>query len=271
MRIFRLLIAYDGTGLVGWQRQPDGVSVQGLLEDALAPLHTERPVANAAGRTDAGVHATGQVVSVGLDSPLDASAVLRAANARLPPHVRVIDAAEAPAGFHARFDARAKTYEYRIVSRPVCDPFLHRFAWHVPMALDVDLMSEAAACLEGTHDFRCFQSAGSDVRTTVREVFESTVRVVSGSMAAPLVPVVGAGAAPVILYRITGSGFLRHMVRAIAGTLVEIGRHAAAPSLIPSLLAGEDRAAAGPTAPAHALCLTHVSYERGPEPVATHR
>lgn len=271
MRTFKLLVAYDGTDLVGWQRQPEGVSVQGLLEDALAPFQEGPVTVIGAGRTDAGVHAAGQVASVGLTSAVGAGELQRALNARLPAAVRVLCAEEAPAPFHARFDARAKTYEYRILNGSLSSPFVHRYVWHAPWPLDVERMREAARAIEGTHDFACFQSTGSGVRTTVRRVFESRLAVAPAPPAAAPIPDATAEGTRVIVYRITGSGFLRHMVRAVVGTLVDVGRGAAASSIVPRLLAGEPRSAAGPTAPAQGLCLVAVSYAEPPEPVAAHR
>lgn len=271
MRTIKLLVAYDGTDLVGWQRQPAGVSVQGLLEEAVAPFQNGPVSVIGAGRTDAGVHAAGQVASVQLASAAGVEDLRRSLNARLPPAVRVLGAGEAPASFHARFDARTKTYEYRILNGAVIGPFVHRYAWHVPWPLDLDRMAAAARAIEGTHDFACFQSTGSGVQTSVRQMYESRVTAVSGLPAFTPIPDATADGSRLIVYRVRGSGFLRHMVRAIVGTLVDIGRGSVDPSIVPRLLAGEPRSAAGPTAPAHGLCLASVSYDPPPELVAAHR
>jgi tRNA pseudouridine38-40 synthase len=302
LRTFRLLIAYDGTGLAGWQRQPRGVSVQGLLEDALAPIAGGAVTVNGAGRTDAGVHATGQVASVTLDTRLDAPTLRRALNAVLPPAVRVLDAMVAAHDFHARFGALSKTYQYRILLGSVASPFACRYAWHLPHAVDTGRMADAATRLEGTHDFAAFQSTGSDVTTTVRTVIRSRIEAASLSQSwqeetgCPLPAVVVPGGTQIV-YTITGSGFLRHMVRAIVGTLVEIGRgrmpvdmlawlldpaHAAAPHVaqgfspakqhrtdVAAGFSPASRGDAGPTAPARGLCLVAVAY--APAPVAAHR
>jgi tRNA pseudouridine38-40 synthase len=252
MRTLKLLLAYDGTDYVGWQRQPDGVSVQGLLEAALEPLAQGAVAVVGAGRTDAGVHATGQVAGVRMHSALSAPDLRRALNARLPPDVRV---------FHARFDARSKTYEYRIVQGPVASPFSQRYAWHLSGELDHARMAEAAALLEGEHDFSCFQSAGGNVRTSIRRVSRSVWIVQPDRSVLPFVPEPSLEGGVLLAYRITGSGFLRHMVRAIVGTLVEVGRGVREPADVAALLAGTRRAAAGPTAPAHGLCLTGVEYD----------
>jgi tRNA pseudouridine38-40 synthase len=248
MPAFTITLAYDGTGFVGWQRQASGVSIQGLLEEALRELDG-RPVAAAgAGRTDAGVHARGQVASFSLERQADASTVVRALNARLPPEVRVLSAAEAPADFHARFGARSKTYHYRIWNGDVVSPFERRYVWHVPGALDVDAMRDAARRIEGAHDFAAFQAAGSDAPTTERLVLSSRISIRDPRSA-------------ILVYEITGTGFLRHMVRAIAGSLVDVGRGRFPPSWIDEVIASRDRATAGRTAPAHGLFLMSVQYD----------
>ena len=246
-RTFKLTIAYDGTDFIGWQRQATGTSIQGLLEDALSALDG-RPVAvTGAGRTDAGVHARGQVATATLDRDIDAASVVRAVNIRLPQTVRILDASLTPEGFHARFDARLKTYRYRIWNADVMSPFERSFAWHVPMTLDVAAMNDAAGVLCGRHDFAAFQGTGSDTQTTVRTVVQSSVERAPG--------------APLVVYDAAGEGFLRHMVRNVVGTLVEIGRGRYPPVWIGEVLASLDRTAAGPTAPAHGLFLMGVSYE----------
>jgi len=250
---FKLTIAYDGTGLVGWQRQPSGTSVQGLLEEALAALDGRPVTVTGAGRTDAGVHALGQVASISLERTIDARSVLRAVNARLPPLVRVLDAVEVPAAFHARFDARAKTYRYRIWNSEVLIPFERPYAWHVPVRLDVPAMAAAAGRLAGRHDFAAFQAVGSDPLTTERTLFESTVRAVSSN--------VGGASPGLIVYEVRGDGFLRHMVRGIVGTLVEIGRGRQREEWIDEVLRGRDRSRAGRTAPPEGLFLVGVEYE----------
>ena len=180
MRFFRLTIAYDGAGLVGWQRQASGTSVQGLLEAAAGELVGHDVAVTGAGRTDAGVHALGQVASLSLDRDIDAATLVRALNFKLPPQVRVVDAVEVDASFHARFDARGKSYRYHVWNGAVVPPTHRGFVWHVPLPeLDVDAMNRAAHALEGTHDFAAFQSLGTDLSTTERMVFSSAVRTVS--------------------------------------------------------------------------------------------
>lgn len=246
MRTLKLTLAYDGTPFVGWQRQAQGGSVQGLLEAILAQLEGSPVDVHGAGRTDAGVHALGQVASVRFASSRDAPTVMRALNARLPPEVRVVHADEVPEGFHARFSSRSKTYRYVIRNAAVVSPFEHRYVWHIPEPLDVDAMQIAAPMLVGTHDFAAFRSAGSDPRTTVRTISRSELLATDASL---------------LSYEIAGDGFLRHMVRAIAGTLVEIGRGWRSPTSIAELLDGGTRAAAGATAPPHGLFLVRVDYD----------
>jgi tRNA pseudouridine38-40 synthase len=249
-RTFKLTLAYDGTGLVGWQRQPEGISVQGLLEDALTRLTATAGVSvTGAGRTDAGVHARGQVASVTLATRLGPADLQRGANALLPPAVRVLAVELADGTFHARFAAKARRYDYHVVNGPVISPFDVRYAWHVPFPLDVAAMRAALPVLEGRHDFAAFQSAGSDVDGTVRTLHE--VRLDEE-------PIDG-GSRRLVL-GLTGDGFLRHMVRAIAGTLVEIGRGRWPAVRLAAVLASGDRAQAGPTAPAQGLFLVFVRY-----------
>jgi tRNA pseudouridine38-40 synthase len=244
-RNLKITLAYDGTRFVGWQRQASGESIQGLLEDALAPLEGRVVTAHGAGRTDAGVHALAQVASVRVTFPHDTATVMRALNATLPPEIRVSGVEDAGPDFHARFDARAKCYRYQIANVPVPSPFTRAYAWHVPGPLDRAAMATAAAALVGTHDFAAFQSSGTDVQTTVRTLTRSGWLDDSG----------------LLVYEVVGDGFLRHMVRAIAGTLVEVGRGWRPPGQMhESLLAGGSRAQAGATAPAHGLLLVRVDY-----------
>jgi tRNA pseudouridine38-40 synthase len=244
----KLTIAYDGTDFVGWQRQPAGVSIQGLIEDALAPIEGGRVTLHGAGRTDAGVHALGQVASAALASTLDPDTIARALNAVLPAAVRIVGAERAHPGFHARFDAVSKTYEYRIVNAPCVSPFLHRYAWHVPQRrLDLERMREAALALAGRHDFASFESAGGDVHTTERTIHAIEWLGERGHDRA-------------LVLRVRGDGFLRHMVRNIAGTLVEVGLGRWPPSSVAEILAARDRTRAGLAAPAAGLFLVSVEY-----------
>lgn len=245
MRTLKLTLCYDGTRFVGWQRQAAGESVQGTLEGVLARFEGAPVTVHGAGRTDAGVHALQQVASARVTFPLDAATLTRALNAQLPDDIRVVSVEDVAADFHARFSARSKTYRYQIRNTPTASPFERYWVWHVPEPLDVPAMNEAAAALVGTHDFAAFRSVGTDVSSTVRTVSESGWRDSDG----------------LLTYVVCGDGFLRHMVRALVGTLVEVGRGWRAPGDIGALLRGGTRAQAGPTAPPHGLTLARVDYD----------
>jgi tRNA pseudouridine38-40 synthase len=194
------------------------------------------------------VHALGQVASVSVDPALlarvDELALQRALNAVLPRDIRVSAVERAPDEFHARFSARAKVYEYRILSGPFVSPFEHRYVWHLPYPLDAAAIRSAAAALVGQHDFAAFQASGSAVKTTLREIHSLEVR----------------HAPPRLTLAVCADGFLRHMVRAIAGTLVEVGSGRVPCARVPAIVASRDRGEAGPTAPAHGLFLVSVEY-----------
>lgn len=247
MRHLKLTVQYDGTSYVGWQRQENGTSIQGLLERVLEPIEGAHVTVHGAGRTDAGVHALGQVASVGVTTRLDCPTLARAMNAVLPPDVRVLSAEDVSSDFHARFSATGKLYEYRIINAPLISPFLHRYAWHVIPPLDLDAMREAASAFRGRHDFAAFQASGSSVTTT-----ERTIGRIEWED--------GGGYDLPLLFRVEGDGFLRHMVRNIVGTLVEVGIGRWPAGCVPDILASKDRALAGATAPAHGLFLVRVSY-----------
>jgi tRNA pseudouridine38-40 synthase len=246
-RTLKLTLQYDGTDYVGWQRQSNGVSVQGVLEDALAPIEGAPVTVHGAGRTDAGVHALGQVASVTLTCDIAEPTLARALNAVLPVDVRVLAVEAMDETFHARFSSRAKTYEYRIVNAPLVSVFLQRYVWHVPQPLDIEAMRTAAGPLVGTHDFAGFQGSGANVATTERTILALDVED-GGGFDLPLV------------IRVSGDGFLRHMVRTIAGTLVEVGIGRWDPWTLLAVLESRDRTQAGPTAPAKGLFLAGVAY-----------
>lgn len=244
-RTLKLTVAYDGTRFVGWQRQAEGDSIQGLLEDALARFEGAAVTVHGAGRTDAGVHALGQVASVRLTCSHDTATLTRALNAQLPEDLRVLAVEDADPDFHARFSATAKTYRYMIRNAPFAMPFERAYVWHLPERLDLAAMQEAAAVLVGTHDFAAFQSVGTETPGSVRTILRSDVRQLEPTLVA---------------YEVTGEGFLRYMVRALTGTLVEVGRGWREPASIGDLLAGGRRADAGATAPPHGLFLVSVDY-----------
>ena len=246
-RTLKLTIAYDGTDLVGWQRQPTGISVQGLLEQALAAFEGGPVTVHGAGRTDAGVHALAQVASASLTATHDPQAILRGVNAVLPPAVRVTAIEEAPPGFHARFAATGKIYEYRLVNAPFVSPFLARYAWHVPQRIDRGAMREAGLAVTGRHDFAAFQGTGSGVDETVRTLASLEWREDE------------AADGPLVI-TLSADGFLRHMVRNIVGTLVDVGMRRWPPEAMAGILASGDRSRAGRTAPPHGLFLVAVRY-----------
>ena len=248
MRVLKLTLAYDGTRFVGWQRQADGESIQGLLEEALARFEGAPVTVHGAGRTDAGVHALGQVASASVTFTHPAATIVRALNAQLPEDIRVVDIADAAPDFHARFRARSKTYRYQIRAGTVGDPFTRAFVWQLPEPLDVAAMTDAAAALVGRHDFAVFQSAGTEVASTVRTIFRSELSTTERSER-------------LLVYEVAADGFLRHMVRAIVGTLVEIGRGGRSAESMAQLIGHGTRAQAGATAPPHGLFLVSVDYD----------
>ena len=246
MRTLKLTLAYDGTRFVGWQRQAQGESIQGLIEGALARLEGAPVTVHGAGRTDAGVHALGQVASVQLACGHDTATIARSLNAQLPRDIRVLAVEDAAADFHARFRARAKAYRYQVRNAPIVSPFERAYVWHVPEPLDMGAVARAAAAIVGTHDFAAFRSVGTDIASTIRTITRS------GAMR---------DSTGLLTYDVEGDGFLRHMVRAIVGTLVEIGRGWRDADSMATLVAGGSRADAGPTAPPQGLFLVRVDYD----------
>lgn len=248
MRVIKFTLAYDGTGFAGWQLQAAGRTVQGVLEAALARVAGEPIRVAASGRTDAGVHALGQVVSFDYAGPLPTDELARAVNAYLPDDLAIVAAADAPPGFHARRSAVRKRYRYRIYDGPLRAVFERSFVWQCRQRLDEGAMARAAAPLVGRHDFASFQTAGSPRQSTVRTVYEITVGRGRG------------GEGDEVVVEVEADGFLYNMVRGIVGTLVEVGRGAAPEDLPAAALAARDRRAAGPNAPAAGLCLFRVKY-----------
>ncbi len=243
---YRLTVEYDGTGYAGWQRQKNGPSIQAALEAAIRGFCGEETVVAGAGRTDAGVHARGQVCHVDLRRPVDASTLRDAVNAHLrPAPIAVLAAAEAAAGFHARFSATRRVYRYRIVNRRAPLALDSGRAWHVGAPLDRAAMTRAAALLTGRHDFTSFRAAACQAASPVRTLDRLGVAAAGESV------FVSAGA----------RSFLHSQVRILVGALVDVGRGKRRAEDMTAVLAARDRAAAGPTAPAAGLCLMEVSYD----------
>lgn len=263
MPTIRLTLAYEGTDFVGWQRQRNGLSVQELLETALHKVTGQAVACRAAGRTDSGVHALGQVVTFRLGAAADAAtppatappperpvslrALVHGTNYHLPPAIRVLDAQVAPDQFDARFSASGKLYRYQLWNAPTESPLHARTHWHIIARLDLEAMQAAAQVLIGHHDFRAFRAASCERLTTDR-----TVRRIAVSAQGPY-------PAPVHI-DVEATAFLRNMVRIIAGTLVYVGRGKLSAADVAALLRSGDRTRAGPTAPAHGLILWRVDY-----------
>jgi tRNA pseudouridine38-40 synthase len=244
VRKLKLIVEYDGTDFSGWQRQDGQRTVQGTLEDTVHQLLGERGEVRGAGRTDAGVHAAGQVASLSLRSRIPATGFLRGMNSLLPADVAVVDSADVPETFDARFSARGKIYRYRIWNHLVRSPLHARTSWHCRRPLDLERMREAAALLCGEHDFRGFRASDCDRRNTVRVIrrFDLAKR---GAL---------------IELDVEATAFLKNMVRILVGTLADVGRgKRQLPDVLRALETG-DRAAGGVTAPAAGLTLHHVIY-----------
>jgi len=248
MRNLKLILAYDGSEFCGWQVQPDALSVQGALASAIGRITGEKVLSQGSGRTDAGVHALAQVATFQTDSVIPAANLVVALNDILPASIRLTEASEAPADFHARKSARAKTYRYRMYRAAICPPFLARYVWHYPYPLDFDAMAEAAPLIEGEHDFTSFaavdQEKGAPVISNVRTVFSSSWRRDGDEFA----------------YEVCGNGFLHHMVRNLVGTFLLVGKKTLKPSDIGAILEARNRADAGATAPPNGLYLLSVEY-----------
>ena len=258
-RTLKLTIAYDGTAYAGWQRQANGPSIQAVLEDEIAAIVGGRHPLIAAGRTDAGVHAAGQVASVTIDHDITCDDLLRALNARIKDGaIRVRAVEEMFDGFDARTHAKSKSYRYAIWTGSPPSPFLRHVVWHVVHRLDVDRMAAAARVLVGEHDFVAFQGRGRAVKTTVRRILAEHVAKVHD------VGRLESGApyqeGRLIRVEITGTGFLRHMVRTITGTLVDIGRGQMAVEEMEEIIRSRERRRTGQTAPPQGLTLWKVQY-----------
>lgn len=263
MRTLKLTIAYDGTNYAGWQRQANGMAIQQIIEDELTAIVGAHNALMAAGRTDAGVHAAAQVASVTIDHPIATDDLLRALNARIKGgDIRIRAIEEMPLGWSARASAKSKTYRYAIWNGAHPSPFFRHVVWHVPQQLDLDRMSRATQHLIGEHDFVAFRGRGADVLTTVRRVLSAEVVEMNVDTDQPvaLSPIEFDRGGRLIRFEISGTGFLRHMVRTIVGTLVDIGRGAMEPDDMRAIIDSKDRSRTGQTAPAQGLMLWTVTY-----------
>jgi tRNA pseudouridine38-40 synthase len=245
LRTIKLVIEYDGTHYLGWQVQPNGQTIQGVIQDRLKRLTGESSQLIGSGRTDAGVHALGQVAHFKTESRMDANTFQRALNSLLPEDIVIRRAEEVEAEFHARRSARSKVYEYRILNRTTSPAIDRQYVWHVPQKLNLDEMKKATQNLVGEHDFSAFRSVGSSTRSSVRNILRADWKKGKGGL---------------LRFEIEATGFLKQMVRAIVGTLVEVGRGKIDAERFREILESKDRKEAGPTAPAHGLFLNEVKY-----------
>lgn len=240
----KLTVEYDGTRYHGWQVQAKGETIQAVLERAISTFVGKSTRVTGSGRTDAGVHALGQVVNFYSDEDVNLHKIRRALNALTPEDITIKDVEIVPDSFDARRDGRSRIYEYHILNRPSPSPFYLSRAWHVHESLDLQSMRAAIHCLEGEHDFSSFRAAGCDALHPVRTIYR-TVLEQRGEL---------------LVYTIEATAFLRHMVRNIVGTLLEVGRGVRSPQSFAELLEARDRTKAGPTAPPHGLYLVEVKY-----------
>ncbi len=256
MRNLKIILAYDGSAFHGWQFQTATRTVQETVEKCLQDILGHEVRVTASGRTDAGVHALGQVVNFRTSSRIPAHGLLRALNSMFPPDLSAREVREVPLDFHARYLALSKKYVYVSDTSSILSPFLSRYVMHLPGGLDIRAMGQAARALKGRHDFSSFMGSGSSVKTTIREIFDFEV--------------FGKGSR--VFFCIRGSGFLRHMVRNIVGTLIPVGQGEMASRDVESILALRDRTQAGPTAPPQGLYLVEVEYGgHGRSDMDTHR
>lgn len=238
----KLVISYDGTEYHGWQRQPGRITIQGKIEEALMRILGERISLQAAGRTDAGVHALAQVANFRANCRLTDLELVRALNAMLPYDIRVMAAERVPFSFHSRKSAKSKIYRYRIKTSPIISPFDYRYVLHYPYPLDVEAMQKAASLFEREDDFSAFSS--NKYRHPIRRVLQSKLEMVGDEL----------------VFTIEANGFLRYMVRTIVGTLIMVGRGKLNPDDIETLFKEKKRTPSSPTAPAKGLCLVRVNY-----------
>lgn len=244
MRTIKLIIEYDGTNYAGWQVQPNGITIQQVVEEALATMLKGPVRVYSSGRTDAGVHARGMVAAFSAGTGIPIRAFSDGLNALLPPDIVIVEALDVPNGFNPRFDAAGKHYRYTIHRGVRRSPLCRHYTWHVRGELDLAAMKRAAGCLVGEHDFASFRTTGCAARTTVRRI-DAVGLTEEGNL---------------LHIDVKGSGFLRNMVRIIAGTLVDVGQGRRSVEDVARLLAQPGELSAGPTAPPQGLCLMEVYY-----------
>jgi tRNA pseudouridine38-40 synthase len=250
MRNLKLVLAYDGSEFSGWQVQPDAATIQGTLASAIGRITGEKVLPQGSGRTDAGVHALGQVVTFVIESNVPTSNLLKALNDVLPTSIRILEVEEVEAGFQARKSARAKTYRYRMYRGAICPPFLARYVWHYPYPLNEEAMADAAGLVVGEHDFTSFAAVDPErgredgTFSNVRQIFASSWERQGEEF----------------IYTVRGSGFLHHMVRNLVGTFLLVGKGTLALADITRILEARNRSAAGATVPASGLFLVGVEY-----------
>jgi tRNA pseudouridine38-40 synthase len=252
-RTLKLTLAYDGSAFNGWQIQPGLPTIQGMLAEAIGRITAEKVLPQGSGRTDAGVHALGQIASFTTESTIPNENFIKAFNSNLPPEIRILNVEDAAADFHARHSAKAKTYRYRMYRGSICPPFIWRHVYHHPYPLNESFMTEAAKAVVGEHDFTSFaavdpdraQSENGDFPNNVRSIFVSGFRRDGEEL----------------VYEVRGNGFLHHMVRNLVGTFLLVGKETLRPDQVREIIAARNRSAnPGATAPASGLYLVSVEY-----------
>ncbi len=250
MKRYRITVAYDGTNYHGWQEQAGAVTIESVLNETLSRVLGEDIHVMGASRTDAGVHAYGNVAVFDSETTIPGDRISYAVNPHLPEDIRIMRSEETDPDFHPRYAACRKTYAYHIYNGRIPNPARRLYSCQVPVPLDLGAMQEAGKYMEGTYDFKCFCAAGAQVKTTVRTVNE--VRVIRNTAAD--------GEGEEITVFVTGEGFLYNMVRIMVGTLIKVGRHVYPPSHVEEIIASRDRTLAGDTAPAKGLFLQKIEY-----------
>lgn len=257
MRNIRMTIQYDGTNYNGWQIQSNGITIQGVLQEAIKKITGKDAKVTGAGRTDAGVHALCQVASFKTGSRLPAAKIQRALNSVLPDDIRITETRDENEEFHPRFDAASKTYFYIICNSGIISPFLYRYAWGIPFKLDIQAMLRSLCFFEGTHDFSALRASGCGAKSAVRTVYKISLKKMpsAGFMGMKI-------KGGFLKIELEADAFLRHMARNIVGTAVEAARGRFNPEHINTILASRDRKLAGPTAPARGLFLGRIDYRK---------